>query len=153
MDETNIQEILEDLLRKMDSPFRKIKIEKRDENSFRMNIESEEPSRLIGHHGDTIMALQNVLKTIVWSKSDAETNVVLDVDDYRKRQEENVINLAERKVEAVRKTKSTQSLPPMSPYFRRLVHLHLAKEEFSDIETESVGEGTLRYLTIKAKNI
>ena len=111
MDETNIKELLEELLKKLDSPFRKIKVDKRDENSFRMNIESEEPSRIIGHHGETIMALQNVVKTILWSKNGADTNILLDVDDYRKRQEETTISLAERKVESVRKSQREQSLP------------------------------------------
>jgi spoIIIJ-associated protein len=148
--ETIIQEKLEELLSRLSTPFRKIRIEKRENNTFRANIESEEPSLLIGHHGENIFALQNILKTIIWKKHPGEYNIVVDIDDYRKRQEENVLKMAERKVEMVRKTGSPQSLPPMSPYFRRLVHMHLAST-CSDIETESVGEGDMRYLTIKPK--
>lgn len=149
--DTQIQEILEELLNKLSSPFRKIRIEKKEDNHFRVNIESEEPSLLIGHHGENIFALQTILKTIFWKKyPETECNITLDIDDYRKRQEENVLKLAERKVEAAKKTGQTQSLPPMAPYFRRLIHMHLA-EKFKDISTESVGEGDFRYLTIKAK--
>lgn len=150
--ETHIQELLEEILNKINSPFRKIRIEQKEENTYRVNIESEEPSLLIGHHGENIYALQNIVKTIIWSKNNSNCNLILDVDDYRKRQEENVLNLAERKVETVRKTNRPQSLPPMSAYFRRLIHLHLAQPKFSDIETESVGEGDFRYLTIKPKS-
>ena len=147
-----IQETIEQILTKLCTPFRKVRIEENGDSVYRVNIESEEPSLLIGHHGDNIFALQNILRTIMWSKKPEEKfNIVVDVDNYRKRQEENVINLAERKVETLRKSDETQSLPPMSPYFRRLVHLHLA-EKYKDIVTESVGEGDFRYLTMKLKD-
>jgi spoIIIJ-associated protein len=149
--ETLIQETVEELLSKLCTPFRKIRIEKTDENAYKVNIESEEPSLLIGRHGDNIYALQNILRIILWNKQDNQCNITVDIDDYRKRQEQNVLNLAERKVEAVRKTKKAQNLPPMAPYFRRLIHMHLTQEKYSDIETESVGEGDFRYLTIKPK--
>ncbi|MFA5830171.1 MAG: R3H domain-containing nucleic acid-binding protein [Candidatus Gracilibacteria bacterium] len=146
--ESLIQETLQELLEKLSTPFRKIRIEKRDENTYRVNIESEEPSLLIGHHGENIGALQSILKSLIWSKQDGEFNIILDIDDYRKRQEENVIKLAERKVDMVRKTNQPQPLPAMSPYFRRVVHLHLAAK-FPDIVSESAGEGDFRHITIK----
>jgi len=149
--DTLIQETIEEILNRLSTPFRKIRIEKREDNTYRVNIESEEPSLLIGHHGENMQALQNIVRTILHRKQQDDFNLVVDVDDYRKRQEENVLKLAERKVEAARKTMHAQSLPPMSAYFRRLVHMHLSQPNFKDISTESVGEGDLRYLTIKPK--
>lgn len=149
--ETLIQEILEELLSKLCTTFRKIRIDVGDENTYKVNIESEEPSLLIGRHGENIYALQNLLKIILHNKQDGKFNLILDIDDYRKRQEKNVIDLAERKVETVRKTHQTQSLPPMSAYFRRVIHMHLKQEEYGDINTESVGDGDFRYLTISPK--
>ncbi len=146
-----IQETVEELLNKLSTPFRKVRIEAQEDGMYRINIESEEPSLLIGHHGENIHALQNILRIILWKKKPEEKfSVMVDVDDYRKRQEENVIDLAERKAEVVRQNQEAQSLPPMSPYFRRVVHLHLAKN-YQDVVTESVGEGDFRYLTIKPK--
>jgi len=148
--DTFIQETVEEILKRLYTPFRKVKLEKKD-NMYRINIESEEPSLLIGYHGENIYALQNIVRTILWSKKPGDYNVFIDVDDYRRRQEENVLKLAERKVDNLRKSGKSQSLPPMSSYFRRLVHLHLAKK-FEDIDTESIGEGDFRYLTITSKN-
>lgn len=153
--ESLIQEIVEEILNRLSTPFRKIRVEKLDDHTWRANIESEEPSLLIGYHGENITALQNIVKTILWKKAEEsgqeKYNVVVDVDDYRKRQEENVIKMAERKVEIVRKNQLPQSLPAMSPYFRRVVHLHLA-EKFKDIITESAGEGDFRHIMIKPKH-
>lgn len=147
--ETLLQETVEEILNRISTPFRKIKIDKKDD-TYRINIESEEPSLLIGHHGENIFALQNLLKIIIWNKQPGEYKILLDVDDYRKRQEENVIKLAERKADMVMKTQQPQALPAMSPYFRRVVHLHLA-EKFSNLMTESAGEGDFRHITIKPK--
>ena len=78
--------------------------------------------------------------------------MILDVDGYRKRQEESVKTLAEKKVELARQTKQDQLLPPMSSYFRRIVHLFLASGEFPDVTTESMGEGDNRQVIIKIKD-
>jgi len=40
----------------------------------------------------------------------------------------------------------------MSPYFRRVVHLHIANHpDYQDIATESVGEGDYRQIVLKLK--
>lgn len=143
-----LNETLEQLLTKLQVPFQSIDIEKDDNNIFRINIDSEDPSMLIGFHGENIHALQHLLKVISWRQINEEFTILVDVDNYRKRQEENVLNLAERKVDMARKTNKTQVLPPMSSYFRRIIHLHLTRSEFSDVTTESIGDGDHRQVTI-----
>ncbi len=153
MIETQLQQLLEDLLNRLTTPFRKVRIESiesGEENIYRLNIESEEPSLLIGRHGENIFALQNIMKNIAWRKLPGDYKITVDVDDYRKRQEENVIKMAERKADFARSSQQPQSLPAMAPYFRRLIHLHLA-EKFEDLVTESDGEGDFRHVIIKPK--
>lgn len=150
--ENIIQETVEDLLKKIEAKGIKVNVSMEDDNIYRVNIETEEPSTLIGYHGENIQALQQIAKILCWKKcSDENFSVIIDVDNYRKRQEENVINLAERKVEMVRKMKKSMPLPPMSPYFRRIVHMHLMQPEFSDVETASNGENEMRHIIIQLK--
>lgn len=150
-----IQETLAELLKNLGVVFRKFKLsvetEQPEKTLYRIDIDSDEAATLIGYHGETIYALQHLLKTLVYRKTNENVFIVLDVDSYRRRQEESVLAMAMRKVEAARKTSQSQALPPMSPYFRRVVHMALAKPEYSDIETESVGEGDQRAVTIKVK--
>lgn len=153
--ETILKETLENLLIKIQAPFDEITVEKDeslDKNLFRMNIDTEDPSMLIGFHGENIHALQHLVKVISWRKTKEEFNILLDVDNYRKKQEDNVIGLADRKVEMARRTKKSQVLPPMSPYFRRVVHLHLTDSQFDDVTTESIGDGDHRQVTILLKD-
>lgn len=148
-----IKETLEDILIRLGTEYSEITVEKKDDDTYLANIESEEASRLIGHHGETIYSLQHILKVLCWAKakSKEEFNIVLDVGHYRQKQEEKVLTLAERKVDFVRKTKRAQSLPPMSPYFRRVIHLRLLEPGFEDIESFSEGENDLRHVIIKLK--
>ncbi|MFH1533917.1 MAG: R3H domain-containing nucleic acid-binding protein [Nitrospirota bacterium] len=148
-----LKETLEELLNKLEVEYSKIDITEEDKGSFEINIHSENPSLLIGHHGDNIQALQHILKTLIWRKAQNEQfNIMVDVDDYRKRQEENVLNLAERKIEYVRKTGRSQTLPPMSPYLRRKIHMLCMSPGYDDVETISEGEADQRYIIIKLKS-
>ena len=154
-----LQETLASILQHLGVEFRKFRVEE-DETTFqnekhplyRIDIDTDEASTLIGYHGETIYALQHLLKTIIWNQTGKNVFVVLDVDSYRKRQEESVKKMAQRKIEMVRKTSQEQFLPPMSPYFRRIVHLYLMQKEFEDLLTESVGEGDHRQVVIRTKN-
>lgn len=153
-----IQEMLAEILKNMGVIFRKFKVTVDTKHPsgvpvYRIDIDSDEAATLIGYHGETIYALQHVLKTLVWKKTEENIFVILDVDSYRKRQEESVLSLAMKKVETARKTSKDQLLPPMSPYFRRVIHLALAKPEFDDITTESVGEDDNRAVVIKVKQL
>ncbi len=152
----NTEEILKELtieiLDKVGTEYSKVTVEQDDDNDYSINIESENQSLLIGYHGENIQALQHILKVIAWKKTENEKfNILLDVDNYRKRQEENVMALAERKVEAARETGRKQILPPMSPYFRRKIHLMCMESGFEDIETFSEGDGDRRQIIIKLK--
>jgi spoIIIJ-associated protein len=147
-----LKETLEELLNRLEVEYSNIIITEEDKGSFDINIKSENPSLLIGHHGDNIQALQHVLKTLIWRKAQNEQfNIMVDVDDYRKRQEENVLNLTERKIDYIRKTGKPQKLPPMSPYLRRKIHMLCMSAGYDDLETNSEGEGDRRYVTIKLK--
>lgn len=147
-----LKETLEELLNRLGTEYHKITVTEEEKDDFLINVESEEPSLMIGYHGENIQALQHILKVLVWKKAKNENfNILLDIDDYRKRQEENVITMAERKVEAARKTGRPQKLPPMSPYFRRKVHLYCMGAGFDDIETLSEGADERRYVIIKLK--
>ena len=149
-----IKETLEKLLEVMGIEFSGVRVEKENDHTFYVSIETANSNLLIGWHGETISAIQHVLKCLLWKqKLDIKSQVVVDVDGYKRRQEETVLRLAERKAEYAVESRREVVLPPMSPYFRRKVHLHLANsEKFKDVvETTSVGEGPNRAVKIMPK--
>lgn len=149
-----IKETLEKILEVMQVPFSGVVVEKEGENSFYVSIDTSSSNLLIGWHGETIAALQHILKCLLWrQKIGSGIQVVVDVDGYKKRQEESVLKLAERKAEYAIESHKEVKLPPMNPYFRRKIHLFLASsDKFKDaVTTESVGEKQDRAIKIIPK--
>lgn len=148
-----IQDTLGKILTFLAIPFVSITV-KQDSEITRVDIASGEASRLIGWHGETLNAVQHVLKSLIRSMQKLEKApfIVLDVDGYRLMQEEKVRKIAEVKADFVRRTGARVTLPPMSPYFRRVVHTHIAgSPDFADLTTESMGEDDYRQVVIRLK--
>jgi spoIIIJ-associated protein len=146
-----IKETLEKLLDVMGISYTGVKITKEGDNAYYTEIETENSSLLIGWHGETIASLQHILKCLVWKQGvESGIQIILDVDRYKKRQEESVIHLAERKAELALANQKEVRLPPMNPYFRRKVHTHLATHKLykGKVTTESIGDGEDRQVMI-----
>lgn len=111
-----------------------------------LDIETDDPSELIGHRGEVLEALQHVLRVIL-HRNDQEAGFVVDVDGYRLQQHKRLQETAKEKAKEVAQTGAPATLPPMSSYERRLVHMEL--KDMDGITTESVGEGQSRRLVIK----
>lgn len=126
-----------------------------EEDVTRVDLSSPDASRIIGWHGETLNAMQHLLKSLVRSKAklDRSPFLVLDIDGYRKSQEDKVCKIAEQKADFVRRTGSRIALAPMSPYFRRIVHMYVANApQLQDLTTESVGEGEYRQIVLRLKS-
>src|SRR6185436_5843218 len=154
MDHALIQTTLAKLLQELGLLQTGVSI-KEEGDITRVEIESPDASRIIGWHGETLNAVQHLLKSIIRSKEKLERTpfILLDVDGYRRMQEDKVRKIAEQKADFVRRTGSRIALVLMSPYFRRIVHLHVADTpSLQDLTTESIGEGDYRQIVLKMKN-
>ena len=153
MDTALIQTTLKELLERLDLPFSAIQLSE-EEDIVRAEITSEKANKIIGWHGETLNSIQHLLKAIIRSKEkmDRSPFIVVDVDGYRRMQEDKVRKIAEQKADFVRRTGTRVALAPMSPYFRRIVHLHIANTpELQDLTTESTGEGDYRQIVLRLK--
>jgi len=150
--EETLKEITENVLTRLEADFSGIEVTE-EENTYHINIQSEDASLLIGYHGDNIQALQHIVKALAWKKSNNEMyNILIDIDNYRKRQEENSENMAKRKIDQVRKTGRPQKLPPMSAYIRRKIHMLCMSPGYEDVETISEGQAENRHIVIRMKS-
>ncbi len=117
-----------------------------EDNLWRLHFQAEAPGMLIGQRGRTIAALQTIFSLAVLSHFGGEERVVVDVNDYRQRQQERLADLARQAAARVRQTGRAVAMPPMSAFERRLIHLALAEEK--DLQTASDGEGRDRHVVI-----
>ena len=72
--------------------------------------------------------------------------IIIDVEKYRERRESNLVKLALRTAEQVRRTKRSKLLEPMNPFERRIIHTAL--NDMEDIATKSDGEGLLKQVRV-----
>lgn len=147
--EKQIKKLVSEFLVQLGIDFTDVEVEETEENNYRVNLVSEEPSLMIGHHGENLLAMQKILTAMSHKQLGENIVIMFDVDNYRKRQEENVLTIAAQKIKEVQSTKVQSALPPMSPYFRRLVHLYIKENGLNDVTTESIGEGNYRQVVIK----
>jgi spoIIIJ-associated protein len=149
-----VQEMVEELLQLMEVEAH-VSLELDESQVIHVQIDGEDLGALIGHHGETLVALQTVLSLVINRESrDKDDNdrykVLVNVGNYRERQEESLQALARRSAERVRFSHKPLPLPFMSAYDRRIVHMALQQEP--DVIGESEGEGRERRLVVKLRS-
>lgn len=120
-----------------------------EERPLILNLQGDDLGMLIGHKGETLSALQYLSRVIIARRMGKGVNVIVDVENYKTRREEQLRRLARRIADQAVQQGRTLSLEPMPPNERRIVHLAL--RDRSDVSTESVGEGRSRKVTIIPK--
>lgn len=121
----------------------------RGKNQINLTITGDKVSHLIGYKGKTIESFQSLLNAMLQRENEESAKVFVEVNDYKKRKEEKLKNLANKMANNVIRFRKPIRLEPMSAYERLIIHTELAKRD--DVETESQGEEPRRRVVIKKK--
>jgi spoIIIJ-associated protein len=117
-----------------------------EKDLIRISIDASNNAILIGKNGQTLQAINTVVKGAVNSKFKHRFQLVVDINNYKKDRDEKVSQMAKRIARNVQKTKIAAVLDPMPNDERKIVHQTLSK--IRNIKTESEGEGRNRRLRI-----
>ena len=120
----------------------------RDEQ-ITIKMYSDNNNILIGKEGKTLQALTTLVKQVIYNKINEYPYILLDVENYKEKNEERLVRSAKKIAKEVAKTKVEAELENMNSYQRRLVHNALT--DFKGVYTESVGEEPNRHIVIKPK--
>lgn len=102
---------------------------------------------LIGRRGKTLNELQYLMNTVMRRQfNDYKKLIIIDAASYRSRREETLTQLAKSVAKKVGQGGVRQTLEPMTPQERRIIHLAL--QEYPEIETYSEGEDPYRRVVI-----
>lgn len=104
---------------------------------------------LIGKRGETLGALQFVVRQILSKEFGHWLPVVIDVESYLVRRRKSLQQLANRMAERAALGKRKVVLEPMSAQERRIIHLQLRAHD--QVYTESIGDGEKRKVVIYPK--
>lgn len=125
-----------------------IEVKNREKNII-FTLFSDNNAMLIGKMGRTMEALNIVAKQAVASEIECSFPFIIDVSEYKEKQQKNIERIAKQIAREVAKTKIPAKLDPMNSYERRLVHTVLADNK--RVYTESEGSTPNRYVIIKPK--
>ncbi len=115
-----------------------------------ITVDGEGAGLLIGHHGETLDALQYLANLAANKKIKGEkreyTKITLDVEGYRAKREEALRALARRMAGKVVKYKKSVMLEPMNPYERRIIHSEV--QTIAGVSTNSIGSENNRRIVM-----
>ncbi|MBE6655017.1 MAG: protein jag [Ruminococcaceae bacterium] len=113
-----------------------------------LTISGEGAGSLIGHHGDTLDALQYLINLTANKKEADErkyTRITVDIENYREKRAETLKKLARHMADKVKRTGRNVVLEPMNAYERRIIHSEV--QNIEGVSTNSVGaEGNRRVI-------
>ena len=121
----------------------------RGEGRITLKVQGDRSGLLIGRKGKTLDALQFLVNKIVSKALDKKIDVVIDSENYRRRREDSLTQLALKMGDKAKRIKKPVTTNPMNPHDRRLIHLALKDDEH--LETRSRGEGLLKRVVIIPK--
>ncbi|TSC66954.1 MAG: protein Jag [Parcubacteria group bacterium Gr01-1014_72] len=154
METAAIKQAIEELLRALGVAVDTIEVSTHElSGSPKFVIRSQESRLLIGPRGETLSALNHLLRKVLAKRlpNGEDTRFFLDVDGYQ----EKIIDELQSKVrmlsERARSLKTNVELEPMSAYERMLVHASLQNDP--ELTTESFGQGSGRRIVIKYKGV
>ena len=139
-------DFLTEVTEKMGAP---AKVEaKMGDEAMNVELSGENMGMLIGHHGDTLDALQYLTSLVVNRGAEDYTRVVLDTEGYRDKRAKALAQLAERTAARAIRT-GRVALEPMNPYERRILHTTL--QDHPRVTTYSEGEEPYRRVIVVRK--
>ncbi len=122
----------------------------KENEAFTVNIDAgDETGLLIGKKGETLLGIQTVLGFLLKQKTGEWNRVLINVGDYREKEEGYLKDLATSTAQRAKETGEPQNLYNLKSWQRRVIHLALSEDD--SITTESQGEGEERFLIIKPK--
>lgn len=110
---------------------------------------SNQNNILIGRNGQTLNALQQIIRQHIFNIIGVYPYILLDVENYKEKCENHLEKLAKQIAREVTKTKQPVIMDNMNSYERRIVHNTLAN--FKNITTFSEGEEPNRHIVVKIK--
>jgi len=115
-----------------------------ENDNIKINIETDDANLLIGKHGKTLESLQYLINQIMHQE---KSKFLLDISNYRVKQNEKLVSLIRSIAEKVKTTKRKITLNPMSSSDRKVVHEVI--KEYPGLITKSIGVEPNRKVVIQ----
>ena len=134
--------VIADKLGAGDCEYKAVKIK----DGILFEIDGENAPALIGRRGETMDAIQYLCLLVSNRAGEDYCRISIDVVGYRSRREKALRELAIKTAKEVQKTKYSQTLEPMNPYERRIIHSTI--QGIEGVKSESIGSDPNRRVIV-----
>lgn len=125
-----------------------IKVSKVSEKLDRLlfMVQCDNGDILIGKDGETLEALQYVLRLAIAKHYRQAAKILIDINGYREKRKKALTIMAKRLADRVKRTGRRQKTDPLNPYERRIIHTLFKHNK--NISTKSEGDGHVKKVVI-----
>ena len=117
-----------------------------DQPEILVELSGPDSALLVERGGELLRALEHIAAKVLHLEADEHEKVSFDALNFKAMRAEELRLAAEVAAEKVRKTGQPYEFSPMNSRERRM--LHLVMRNWNDLKTESVGEGSHRYVVV-----
>ena len=111
-----------------------------------VRFHGEDVDTLVANKAEVILALEHLTMEVLGVPGDEHARLCFDANDHRLLRIEELRLSAVTIAEKVQKTKVAYQFNPMNSRERRIIHLAL--RDFTDLRSESIGQGQYRHVVI-----
>jgi spoIIIJ-associated protein len=141
-----IKEFAEGILGRMNVEFNSIQV-KQEDGCYNVHISgSKDPGFIIGKEGKLLDSLQHLLNQMINKAEKKKFRIRLDVDGYRKRREDALIEKVRSISDKVKQRGKSITMEPLHAANRRIVHQFIEKDR--SLQTMTIGEGEIKRVVI-----
>lgn len=141
------KELIEKILNHFDARAQ-VDVQEKDDQ-IDVKITGGDLSYLIGYRGQSLDALTDLLRQMVYKQTTEWPNLSLDINGYNQQRIDRLFNLAKRFIDRVRFFQDEVELPLLNSWERKQIHTYIS--DYDDVESESRGEGKSRKMYLKPK--
>lgn len=145
-DDAAVRKYIETIIKGMGIDDVTITATEEDEETVYELTTSENHGAIIGRHGETLDAVQYLVRLFANKNTKGNKKVSVNIGDYREKRAESLREFAARSAAQVLKYGRNAKLDPMNPYERRIIHT--AIQEIEGVTSFSVGYDSERRVII-----
>ncbi len=141
-----ISEFTQGMLNRMAVEFDSIKVEEKNDTHYVGIFGAKEAGFLIGKEARVLDALQHLVNQMINKQQKKSMRLEMDVDGYRERKNQQLIEKLKVVAERVKKTARSYTFEPMNAARRKIIHQFVEKQD--KLQTMTIGKGESKRVAI-----
>lgn len=121
-----VEKLCQDFFTNLWTDFSDLKILSEEENIYRITLQSQDSSLLIGPHGKNIEIITHLLKLLIIKQTKSYIHIHLEINDYQQKKDEKLIAFIASKIKLAQESGREIVLPYFTAYERKKVHSYVS---------------------------